>query len=294
MMLESLYALLDFYIPLIAGLLVGKALSPPREATGFLSRVVLHIFMTALLFDAVYSRSTGRGLGKLFTLTLFAATLVLILLPITRIAFKETELVMTSIYANAGYLPIPLAYSLWGKEAVALVGFYVLGSTTTSNIIIPILSSGKGLKEGIARLLRFTPLYSLLLALTLALLGIRIPYFLQNTISKIGSAATTLALVVLGLETARIRTIDRDGIRVFLFRQTLVPLLAYLLATYVMGLQRLYLKVVILEAPMPPAVTNVILAYEYGLDSGKVANVVITSTLLSSLITIVVLMAVLG
>ncbi len=288
-----LEALLGFYTPLAISFLYGKVRKPPEVVSQELSKILLYFFLPALLFSSSYTKAVREGILTFIPLTILSATIVLTLLPISWLIFnKEVEMVMTSIYPNAGYLPIPVAISLWGGEAVAYVGFYILGSNAMSNIIIPLLSSGKKIRKGLKRLVTFPPLYAISLALLLASLHVIIPSEIISVLWNLGSVAPTLALIVLGLDASYMANLDRDGIKVYIFRQILSPLLT-LLCVNIFGISGISLKVAILEAPTSSAVTNVIISREFGLNSKKVANIVVTTTILTTIITIPLLMSIL-
>ncbi len=279
--------ILLFYTPLLLGFLFERYVEVSENFGRDLSRLILYVLLPALLFDSIYTKSKGGSLVELLVLTTFAALTVFFYLALSKVLFKgRLELSMTLFYANAGYLPIPIALTLWGLDAVSLVGFYIIGNSILSNILIPLLSAGD-LKGGLKRLKKFPPLYAALLALAAAFLKLEIPSLALEAISRIGSLAPPLALLVLGLDIAAHGGFDLDGLKVYLARQIfspVIPLLALLL-----GVKGLPLYVLALETPMPPAVSNVILAQEYEIKPEKVARVVLTSTTLAVIITIPIL-----
>jgi len=287
-----LEALVNFYIPLLVGIIYGKVFSPNEKVRREFSRIILYIFLPPLLFNSVYKRSTGLGLGSLFIVTIIAILLVIILLPISYLVFKGVpEFIMTSIYANAGYLPIPIAALIWGNDAISLIGFYVLGANTASNIIIPIISSKSGVRGGLERLKRYPPIYAILLGLILGIISFKIPTLFQNPIDILGNIAPTLALTVLGLEASTMKNLDRDGVKIFIFRQVAsIAIGLILIHIFFEDLSSLTGKVILLEAAMPPAVTNLILAHEYNLNASKVAKIVLTATFLTTVLTIPLLL----
>lgn len=287
-----LEALVNFYAPLLIGILYGKTFSPNEKVRREFSRLILYIFLPPLLFNSIYKRSTNLGFSSLFVVTLIAVLLVVTLLPISHLVFRGApEFIMTSIYANAGYLPIPIATLIWGNDAISLIGFYILGANIMSNIIIPIISAKNGIRAGLERLKKYPPIYAIMLGLTLGVTSFKIPEIIQNPIDILGSIAPTLALTVLGIEASTMKNLDKDGIKIYIFRQ-LMSIAIGLLLIYVFfkDLSSLPSKVILLEAAMPPAVTNLILAHEYNLDAPKVARIVLTATFLTTVITIPLLL----
>ena len=272
-------ALVNFYAPLILGILYGKIFNVSQYTRRELSKIILYIFLPPLLFNSVYKRSSAIGIGSLIMVTITGIVLVFILLSISYIVFrKNIEFIMTSIYANAGYLPIPIA---------SLIGFYILGANATVNSIIPVISSKKGLSEGLKRLKKYPPIYAILFGLFFGSLSIKLPLLIQNPLDMLGSIAPTLALIVLGLEASTMKNLDVDGVKIFLFRQLISGFLGIIFAyIFFRSFIVLQSKIIILEALMPPAVTNLILAHEYKLNATKVARIVLTATVLTTVFTI--------
>ena len=276
-----------FYTPLLLGFLFEKYVKVSESFSKDLSKLVLYVLLPALLFDSIYTKSIGGSFGELVVLTVFAVFTVLFFLLISRLLFKKSlELSMTLFYGNAGYLPIAIAYTLWGADAISLIGFYIIGNNILSNILIPVLSAGD-IKRGLDRLKRFPPLYAVFLALVLALLKVEIPGLILKTVGSVGDLAPSLALLVLGLDIASYGSFDKDGLKVYLVRQVFSPILPLL--AFSLGMRGLPLYVLVLEAPMSPAISNVILAQEYDIKPEKVSRVVLTSTTLTILTTIPVL-----
>lgn len=276
-----------FYTPLLLGFLFEKYVKVSESFSRDLSRLVLYVLLPALLFDSIYTKSIGGSFGELTVLTVFAVFTVLFFLLISRLLFKERlELSMTLFYGNAGYLPIPIAYTLWGADAVSLIGFYIIGNNILSNILIPLLSAGE-IREGFDRLKKFPPIYAVFLALTLALLKVEIPGLFLKAVSSVGDLAPSLALLVLGLDIASYGSFDREGLKVYLARQAFSPIIPLL--AFSLGIRGLPFYVLVLEAPMSPAVSNVILAQEYDIKPEKVSRIVLTSTTLTILTTIPIL-----
>lgn len=292
MSLLILNALVNFYIPLILGIIYGKIFKIDKKVRRELSKIILYLFLPPLLFNSVYKRSTALGIHSLIATIFIGVMLVLILLLVSYVVFKKKpEYVMTSMYANAGYLPIPIASLYWGDDAVSLIGFYILGANITSNSIIPVISSKEGVINGLQRLKKYPPIYAILLGLLFGVFSIKLPMLVQNPLDILGNIAPTLALVVLGLEASTMSKLDIDGVKIYFFRQLISGALGIVFAyIFFHNLTFLQSKIVILESLMPPAVTNLILAHEYKLDSTKVAGIVLTATILTSIFTIPILL----
>ena len=195
-----LQELLDIYLPLFAGLLFSYFYKPKENEVGLFAKIVLYVFLTPLLFTSTYSRLSGKHDLSVVNLSLLSSILVLVTFAIGRKLFKRKELILTSMYANAGYIPLGIAQSLWGNSGVASVGFYILGNNITSNILSPIYLANDRKESPLERLLKYPLTYAILLAVLFASFRLQIPEIVLEPISTLGNVASTVALVQLGVE----------------------------------------------------------------------------------------------
>lgn len=277
---KLLQAMLGFYVPLVLGWLYGRRSKEALAGSKAIAQLLVYLFLPALIFTSLYGKSVGEGLA----IPIVASTSVALGALMARLLLKKPEYVLTCMYPNAGYLPIPLAFSLWGEKGVAYVALYVLGNNPTANALAPLLA-GRGLREGVRRMLLFPPLHAVALAILLNVTHVIVPAPVLNTVARLGLVAPPLALVLLGMKFAESRVELSSSARVYSLRLGLVMPLAFSLAM-LCGLGDLPLKVVLLELLMPPAVSNVALASELGMDSARVASIVVTLTLFSTLVVV--------
>lgn len=282
-------ALVSFYIPLALGCAYAKLSSAAARGAKTVAQLLVYIFLPSLIFVSLYGR-TIHAQGAVIPVLAFTA--VIVGAALARLVYRAPEYVLPCMYPNAGYLPIPLAYSLWGDEGVAYVALYIVGNNPTANTLAPLVAGG-GLRNGLKRMVRFPPVYAVVAALVTTALGIEVPRPLLGALAKLGAVAPPLALVLLGMEFASAKLNAKDALRVGVLRLVIVAP-AILAAALALNVQGIAMKVLALELVMPPAVSNVALASELGLDSKKVANIVVTLTLVATLIFVPCLLVVLG
>ncbi|MCD6358163.1 MAG: hypothetical protein DRJ96_06035 [Thermoprotei archaeon] len=283
-------ALLELYMPLALGMAYAALARPDESFARSLSRAVLYSFLPLLLFSSVYRRQPG-GLAKDFVAVAVTAAAVIAasLSSSYLLTGGDRELMLLSTYVNAGYLPIPIAYVMWGADALPLVGFYILVNASVGYTLAPLLLTGR-IRRGLTALAKYPPLYAILAGLLLSLAGVKLPNALLTPISRVGSAAPYIALFVLGVQAFEAGVkLDADSLRVMATRFLIAPLVAFLVAPAYAEPGGLAYRVLMLEASMPPAVTNVVLANVYGQHPERVAKVVFTLTLLAALSTPLIL-----
>jgi predicted permease len=279
-----LQELLDIYLPLFSGLLFSYFYKPKENEVGLFAKIVLYVFLTPLLFTSTYSRLSGKHDLSVVNLSLLSSILVLVTFAIGRKLFKRKELILTSMYANAGYIPLGIAQNLWGNTGVASVGFYILGNNITSNILSPIYLANDRKESPLERLLKYPLTYAILLAVLFASLRLQIPEIVLEPISTLGNVASTVALVQLGVEVGSHLDFSLlDGIKTYFPRLVVAISITWLLIWLglIGGIDS---KVAIIESVMPSAVSCVVIARELGLDPKTTSGIVFVSTLISTFV----------
>jgi predicted permease len=279
-----LQELLDIYLPLFSGLLFSYFYKPKENEVGLFAKIVLYVFLTPLLFTSTYSRLSGKHDLSVVNLSLLSSILVLVTFAIGRKLFKRKELILTSMYANAGYIPLGIAQNLWGNTGVASVGFYILGNNITSNILSPIYLANDRKESPLERLLKYPLTYAILLAVLFASLRLQIPEIVLEPISTLGNVASTVALVQLGVEVGSHLDFSLlDGIKTYFLRLVVAISITWLFICLglVGGIDS---KVAIIESVMPSAVSCVVIARELGLDPKTTSGIVFVSTLISTFV----------
>jgi len=279
-----LQELLDIYLPLFSGLLFSYFYKPKENEVGLFAKIVLYVFLTPLLFTSTYSRLSGKHDLSVVNLSLLSSILVLVTFAIGRKLFKRKELILTSMYANAGYIPLGIAQNLWGNTGVASVGFYILGNNITSNILSPIYLANDRKESPLERLLKYPLTYAILLAVLFASLRLQIPEIVLEPISTLGNVASTVALVQLGVEVGSHLDFSLlNGIKTYFLRLVVAISITWLLIWLglIGGIDS---KVAVIESVMPSAVSCVVIARELGLDPKTTSGIVFVSTLISTFV----------
>ena len=277
---QLLKAVAELYLPLALGAAYAHAAKPSDDSVRTLSKAVTFGFLPLLLFSSTYgSGNPSAGMIQMGVAALIASATSL---STSYFITRDRELMLLSTYVNAGYLPIPVAYVLWGPEAVQLVGFYVLFNASIGYLLAPVLLRGS-VKRGLLELARFPPIYAVLSGATLALLRLKVPEIALEVASRVGGAAPYLALFTVGMQVAGIgfRNVG-DAVKVGFTRFIIAPAVAWLTAPFYARPGSLPYKVALLEAAMPPAVTSAILCSIYSPSPARAGGTVVLLTLLST------------
>ncbi len=267
-----------------------------------LSRVTLYVLSPALVFSSLVNSDLAVSeLGNLvlFTVLTMSAMGLIAFFSARLLHFSRREtaaLVLTVVFVNGGNYGLTLNQLRYGDVGLSLaVVYYATSTVLVYSVGILIASMGKlNGRAAMKRLLSLPPIYAALGAVVVYFFNIPIPQPVMSAIDIAGRGAIPVMLLVLGMQMADMRgnggwrlTVPAIGLRLLAG-----PLVAVVVASAV-GLSGLSRSVSIIEASMPTAVINIILATEFDLPATAVTSIVIWSTLLSSL-TVALVISLLG
>lgn len=283
----------DNLLPVImlsaAGFLLQRAFAIDARSLG---RVIFYLFSPVLVFDLLLKNhlplaEMGRTVG--FCLAVFACMAALAFLAgrLLRLDRRTmTALLLTVAFANTGNYGLPLVSFAFGEDALAHATLYFVATSILFNTVGVLIASLGHLdfKQAVLGMLKVPTVYAVVLAATLNQFHIALPLPLERTVSLAAGGAIPLMIVLLGVELARVEwshSLRALGLGAGM-RLILGPLVGLLLAVP-FGLQGAARQGCVVETATPAAVTNMVLATEYDLDTSLVTAIVFIGTVLSPL-----------
>ena len=272
-----------------AGLLLGRTLSIESRALG---RVVFYVFSPILVFNLLLhiELNSGEILATMGYTVLVCALGGLLALLLGRLLHFERPILMAIIltvaFGNSGNYGLPLVSFAFGTQALAFASLYFVTTSilfNTAGVLIASLGH-MDLKTAALGLFRVPAVYGVVLAALLNRFHVVLPTPLARTIDLAASGSIPLMIVLLGLELSRVtwsHSVRPIGLSVAL-RLLAGPVIGLLLAIP-FGFQGAARHGNVTETAMPAAVTNTVLATEYGLDTSLVTAMVFIGTILSPL-----------
>jgi predicted permease len=211
---------------------------------------------------------------------------------------------LVAAFPNTGFMGVPLLVALFGERAAGpVIGIVLVDLIFTSTLCIaiaqplrggadaatasPLSASLRSLRGGLTNPLPWAIAVGALFAAS----GLHLPGPLAQIVKMLGDSATPVALFAIGAVLWRAgrhvhnRTPVRNYMPVALIKLVLHPLLVWLLG---LAARRLGvdvppfgLTVLVLAAALPSASNVSLLAERYGADNGRVARIVMASTILA-------------
>lgn len=257
-----------------------------------LSSVVFNCFSPCLVFSSlINSQVQGDELVTLSAFTVLNITAMgLLALAVARLLrldrHNTVALLVVSMFTNSGNYGLTLNQIRYGNDGLSRAVIYYITSTLFLYTVGMFVASMGRLKwqDALKRLTRIPAVYAAVLAVITYTFQIQIPTPLARGIEIAGNGAIPVMLVVLGMQMADLdgRATLRLATPAVGLRLLVAPLVAVAL-TALLGLRGLGRATAIIEASMPAAVFNIILATEFDLHPPAVTSIVAITTLLSPL-----------
>ncbi|MGB0694217.1 MAG: AEC family transporter [Rhodospirillaceae bacterium] len=181
-------------------------------------------------------------------------------------------------FGNTGNMGLPLCLFAFGETGLGLAIAFFTTTTVINLVLTPVISSGRPPLKA----LYGSPLvWSVVIALSLRGLGVELPLFVDNTVGLLAGLTIPMMLLALGVSLARLKA---STLRVPLLIGGLKPILGFglgFLVVLVLELDGMARGVVLIQAAMPIAVFNYLLAAQFKQKPEEVAATVVVSTLLT-------------
>ena len=295
-----------FFALVLCGYLAARRHVLPESAIPGLNAFVLYFALPCLLFRFGANTPIVELLNPVVLGLYLASAMLIVFFTIAVTLSKTVRLqnaafgALVAAFPNTGFMGVPLLAALLGPSAAAPVICSMLADLfVTSSVCIAIAQAHSAVEHGArvaaVRALRSTvsnPLpWSIVLGGLFSVAGLKLPGPAQSVVNMLADAATPVALFTIGAVLWRAgqhvstRTPVAEYVPVALIKLFVHPLLVFALgaAAHQLGapLSSFQLMVLTLAAALPSASNVSLLAERYGADNGRVARIIMTSTVLA-------------
>jgi predicted permease len=287
----------------VLGYLIGVAGVLRTADELVLSRLAFYVAAPALMFATVSRADLGVLFSPVLVTQVAAVTcaqlvFVLVARLVWRRDLRETTIgALASSYVNAGNLGLPLSLYVLGDGAlIAPILLFQLVLVTPIGLLI--LDEGsRSVRTALTSAVRNPLSLGTLLGLAFALGGVSLPVAIMRPIDLLGGAAVPVALLAYGLSLYGSRRspappegtgASREIALVVLLKAVVQPVIAYVTARFVLGLDGTVLLAATLFAALPTAQNVYVYAVTY--DTGR--RLARSSVLLTTLLSIPIMTAI--
>lgn len=247
----------------------------------FVTRIVMNIGAPCLVLNGI----GGLGIDPIaFAAVIGIAALVVIVTAaaaapiLIGLRQPQRSYLPPVVFGNIGNMGLPLCYFAFGTEGLGLaIGFYLVYSV--SQFTVGPLFQGR---QAAWRTLVTTPaIYAAVFGLVLLSTGTSLPAWLGNTVELLAGLAIPLMLIALGhaLGSFDVRRFGTSfGLSVM---RLLLGFASGVLLVELLELEGATRGVVLIQASMPVAVFNYLMAARYDRHPDDVAGAIVVSTLIS-------------
>lgn len=203
---------------------------------------------------------------------------------------KASALIHTIYRSNFLLLGVPLATNMFGESNIGPICLLLPVAIPTYNFFAVLIlasfdenNSGRGrIKSTIVNIIKNPLIIGSAAAILLQLFSIKIPAFLENSISCVASIGTPLALITLGAQFNFKKAIGnlKYSVAATIGRLIIVPGIVITLSI-ILGFRGYELGGIFILFSSPSAISSYIMAKEMHSDSELTGDVVVLTTLLS-------------
>lgn len=292
-----------FFLVMIAGVICGRFGVIDEHTNKRLSKLLIYVTMPLLLIssfqDMAYSPS---DMGRLMQVLLISVAVYIATILLGTVLYRRTEpgkrsiLRFALVFNNVAYMGFPLLNGLFGHEAV----FYASGFILPFNVLIWTYGimqfSRKGEDRHIKRALLNPGTISILIALPLYLLSVRLPAPVLAAVDMLGDMTGPLGMLVIGVLLSHSRIKDLfAGWEMYIasaMRLLVVPLATYGVLS-LLSVDKTMTSIIVIITGMPVAVNSAIFAEMFDGDAHLASRTVIFSTL-AAMVTIPLILYITG
>ena len=298
-----------FFTLVLCGYLAARRHVLPESAIPGLNAFVLYFALPCLLFRFGSTTPILDLLNPVVLAVYLVGALLIVFFTVAvslneRVQLKDAAFgALVAAFPNTGFMGVPLLVALLGPPAAGPVICSMLADLfVTSSLCIALAqahgAAGQGARVALLRALRgalSNPLpWSIALGAVFSVAGLSLPGPVVAIVNMLADAATPVALFTIGAvlfrasqhaDPARGRTPLHDYVPVALIKLFVHPLLVLLLglAAHALGapMSSFQIMVLTLAAALPSASSVSLLAERYGADNGRIARIIMLSTVLA-------------
>lgn len=282
-MFEIAQPLLPVMLPVLICAFIGvlwARFKQPYDAE-FVRRSVIWIGAPALIIGTLgQTEVSAEALGEtvLACLTMLGCAGLFSTLLLWTCRLPLRDFLVPMVFGNTGNMGLPLCLFAFGEAGLALaLGVFLTTSTSHFSLGIAVLNGREALKYTFASPL----LWAGALAAAMVLGDWALPLSLQNSLEILGGMAIPLMLITLGISLSSLQSSAAAKVLMLGIARLVVGLAAGFAAVWLLELDGLLRKVILLQAATPSAVFNYLLALQYRRQPEVVSGLVISSTLIS-------------
>jgi len=288
-LLQLFPIILPIFIIVLLGYLWNKFNNNLNEQE--IIKLITWIGAPALIFNTLINSEISIFLLKNITFIAILTTLIMLILSFLILKlFNEPvrPLINPMTFQNSGNLGLTICLFAFGKIGLELaIIYFMVTSVLHFTLGLTIWSGNISIKY----LLKAPIIYAVLLGLIINYNSIDLPKTITNTASVLAGITIPLLLFTMGSSISKIKfKLELKIIFLVIIRSITAIALAYLLTIF-LNIGGIAQKVILIQGVLPAPIFTYLFASQYKVSPEKVANYLMTSTLIS-IITITIFLTI--
>jgi len=279
-MLESVSVIFGILAPAVLLALIGLVwvVRGGHYPVPFVTTLVINIGLPALLFHTLATSTVQlASLGRLALAAIAVHVLsTSVSVTLLKLSGKDWRLAVAHVVGNTGNLGLPLCLLAFGDEGLA----YAMAYFALQCLLM--FSLGDAIYAG-----RFTwraifqsPVLAAVVAgIVVRLMNVPLPQIVLDTTSLLSGLVIPIMLITLGVSLASLKVRQLSSCLFWSVVRTGVAVCVAYFVAEVFQLEGIARGVLIIEATVPVAVFNFLLAQKHGRDSAEVSGLILVTHL---------------
>lgn len=191
--------------------------------------------------------------------------------------------IAVNIYGSSGMVPMMIMSSVPFFNVYSVLILSFSPQVDENGHLIPASKGGGAVKKACLNVIKNPLILGILAGLPFSLLRLQVPTMIDSALASVGGTASPIALIVVGASFSGGEALTRwkPAVVSSLIKLVLLPALFLPLAVW-LGFRQSELIAILIMAGSPTTVASYVMAKNMGGDGVLTANVVLLSTLLSS------------
>lgn len=296
-MILAVQSILSISIIIILGYILTSKNWFTEATSDTLVKLVTQVSLPVLMLNNIVSNfdkekllGSFSGLIVPFSSIALCYIIAIAISKIIKVEKKHLGLFKSMFFnSNTIFMGLPINIALFGEKSVPYVLLYYIANTTFFWTIGVYEISKDGTasngslfsKETLKKVVS-APLIGYVIGVVLVILNTKLPKFMIDTFTYLGSLATPIAMIFIGITIHSIKLkdikFDRHAIGILLGRFIISPILVILLS-YIFPIPSLMRNVFIIQAAMPVMTNTAIIAKSYEADHEYAAIMIAITTI---------------
>lgn len=255
-----------------------------------LSEIAFFLLLPCLVFRTLYQVDIQGDLKYIIILQILLTTAMVIIIKTIAYIKKmtsqmESAILLGSVFMNSGNYGAAFCLFAFGQVGFELaITFWVIQLILMNSLGVYFANRHQAsIKKSMIVILRMPVVYAAVAGISFQLLNLKIPLFIYNPIDLLSSATIPLIMLLLGMQLAQVKLTKRWG-AISLgasLRLIISPLVAWIIVVYLLPVEGVLAKVLIIEAAMPTAIVTTLLAAQNNTEPDVVSGITLSTTLFS-------------